>query len=216
MKLPALRLRWLPLWLLMLGIAPALNFAGDYLDGYFLNPDSGLLFGIFAMLILPWVIAFLFCKIFRAHWAVRVVLFAFAIVAQPWIFFHFTPPGATAEMWGIAARYSRDFPPQELRACANDLLKKRRDGTLAVVDWDRSHHGVVSDSAVKVSESELPAALRGRFKGVFIEDHGDDGETVLFATTGASGVACATKQPAEDYFSCKIGEGVYAYRYERL
>ena len=206
-------LHFLPL----LGLAPLGHFLGSYLDGAGVLPrGSGLLFSAASMFLLPWLVAALFLKVSVA-WPIRVSLFVGALVTQGILMFTVVPAGATSEMMGLAHRFRREFPPDQMRACAANLRQKEHDGTLVVRQGDTGHSFLMSEKALLVEDSELPVLLRGRFQRVFIQPDRDTGEQrVYFALDTRSGIVCDTRKHVREFFICSMANGVHAYRYQRL
>src|SRR5438105_892754 len=143
-------LQFLPL----LGLAPLGYFLGSYLDGAGVLPrGSGLLVSGVSMFLLPWAVAALFLTT-RVAWPIRVSFFVGALVAQGVLMFTAVPAGATSEMIGIAHRLRREFPPDQMRACAASLRQKEHDGIIAVRHGDKGDSFLMSESAVMVDDSE--------------------------------------------------------------
>ena len=201
----------------LLAIAPLGHFLGPYLDGAgFLPPGSGLLVSAASMFLLPWAVAALFFTV-RVVWPIRVSLFITALVSQAILMFTVVPAGATSQMMGIAFRFRREFPPDQMRACAASLRQKEHDGTLVVRRGDTGHSFLMSEKAVLVDDSELPVLLRGRFERVFIQPDRDTGEQrVYFSFDERRGIVCDSRKHVREFFVCSMGEGVHAYRYQRL
>jgi hypothetical protein len=95
--------------------------------------------------------------------------------------------------------------------------KKKRDGKLTVKPNEKKQHGIMLENAVIVDDSELPAALRGRFRCVFIQQSSVvKGEQVFFALSENTGIVCDSRQNVREFFVCSMADGVHAYRYQRL
>ena len=123
-------------------------------------------------------------------------------------------------MMGTAHRLRREFPPDQIRACADSLRRKFHEGTLATSqvakDPDVMHY-MLSETAVVVVDAELPESLRGRFRRVFIQrPPNSDGEEVMFALGDNTGIVCDSRKYVRDFWVCSMAEGVHAYRYQRL
>src|SRR5262245_47985933 len=115
----------------LLILAPLGHFLGSYLGGAGVLPlGSGFLLSAVSMFLLPWAVAALFFAV-RGSWPIRVLLFLGALVVQV-VLFTVIPAGATSEMMGIAHRFRREFPPDQMRDCATSLRQKQDEGTLAV------------------------------------------------------------------------------------
>jgi hypothetical protein len=195
----------------LLALAPLGHFLGSY---YGTDWIVGLL-GVASMFLLPWVVAALFLVFVKVAWPVRIFLFIGALVVQGFLLLEVCPAGATAGMMGTAHRLRREFPPDEMRDCAAQLRQKHRDGTLAVRQRDGGHSLLMSERAVIVQDSELPVALRGRFKSVYIEpDTGE--ERVFFSFSERSGIVCDSRKSVRGFFECSMADGVHVYAYSRL
>ena len=205
------------LFLPLLGLAPLGYFLGSYLDGAGVLPrGSGFLVSAASMLLLPWVVAALFLTV-RITAPIRVSFYIGALVTQGVLLFSAVPAGATAEMMGIAHRFRREFPPDQMRACAASLRQKEHNGTLVVSHGDTGHSFLMSEKAVLVGDSELPVLLRGRFERVFIQPDRDTGEQrVYFALDERRGIVCDSRTHVREFFVCSMADGVHAYRYQRL
>ena len=201
----------------LLAFAPLGHFLGEYLDGAGVLPHgTGFLVSAASMFLLPWVVAALFLSV-RVAWPIRVALLISALVAQGVLLFTVVPAGATSEMMGIAQRFRREYPPEQMRACAVTLVQKQHDRTLLIRPGDAGHSFLMSDKAILVDDSELPGLLRGRFERVFIRPDGDTGELrVYFALDERRGVVCDSRKRVRECFVFSMAEGVHAYRYERL
>lgn len=205
------------LFLPLLGLAPLGHFLGSYLDGAGVLPrGSGFLIGAASMLLLPWLVAVLFFTV-RVAWPMRVSLFIGALIVQGVLTFTAVPAGATSEMMGIAHRFRREFPPNQMRMCAESLRKRQHEGTLVVRKAEKDRVFLMSESAVLVDDSELPAQLRGHFARVFIQPDRDAGEAgVYFAIDERTGILCDGRKNVREFFVCSMADGVQAYRYQRL
>lgn len=206
------------LFLPLLALAPLGHFLGSYLDGAgILSRGSGFLLSTASMFLLPWVVSALFLTIGKAAWPMRITLFICALVLQGVLLATVVPAGATSEMMGIAHRLRRQFPADQMRDCAARLRHKHRDGTLALRQGDRGHSFLMSESAVMVDDSELPASLRGRFDRVFMQPDRTTGEEqVFFSLDERTGIVCDSRKHVREFFVCSMADGVHAYRYQRL
>jgi hypothetical protein len=201
----------------LLGLAPLGHFLGPYLDGAGLLPrGSGFFVGLASMLLLPWLIATLFLTV-RAARLIRVLLFIAALMVQGILLFTLSSAPVISEMMGIAHRLRREFPPDQMQTCATSLRQKEHDGTLVVRQRDKDKYILMSEDAVLVDDSELPAPLRGRFKHVFIQSDPVGGEQrVYFSLDERSGIVCDSRKRVREFFVCSMADGVHAYRYQRL
>jgi hypothetical protein len=201
----------------LLALAPLGHFLGSFLDGAGVLPGgSGILVSAASMFLLPWAVAALFLTV-RVAWAIRVSLFIGALVAQGVLLFTVVPAGATSEMMGIAHRFRREFPPDQMRGCAASLRQKQQDGTLAFRQAGKDHVFLMSETAVLVDDSELPMQLRGRFEHVFIQPDRDTGEQrVYFSLDEGTGIVCDSRTDVREFFVRSMADGVHAYRYQRL
>lgn len=206
------------LWIFvpLLALAPAGSFFGSYFAGAGVFPESsGFLLGAASMLLLPWIIAALFLTIQKPK-VIRVTLFVAALVVQIGLIFA-TPPGATSEMMGIAHRYRHEFSIIQLRECADQLRQRFQNGTLRTTPRDKNDFSEVSSSALVVSESELPNALRGRFQRVYLQTTPESGDLqVVFAKRRDRGIICDSRKSLRQFFIYSMADGVHAYRYQRL
>lgn len=204
------------LFLPLLGLAPASYFLGSYLDGAGVLPGgSGPFISLASVLLLPWVIAALFFTVKIARPA-RVLLSMAALIVQGVLVFMVAPSGAASETMGLAHRFRREFPPDQMRACAASLRQKAHDGTLVARKVGKSCGFPMSDEDVLVDESELPIPLRGRFLQVFIQTDADSGEPrVYFAIDEHTGIVCDTPKNRRSFSVCPMANGVCAYRYLR-
>lgn len=201
----------------LLALAPLGDFLGFYLEGAgLLQPSTGFLISISSALLLPWAVAALFATA-RATWRVRLLLFIGALVVQGVLLFTIVPPGAISEMMGTAHRLRRAFPPDQMRACAATLRQKQKERALLVAQGDKVRDSLMSDKAVLVDDSELPALLRGRFDHVFIQPDEHTGEQqVYFCLNNRTGVLCDGRKHVREFFVCSMADGVHAYRYQIL
>lgn len=201
----------------LLALAPMGHFLGQYLDGAgVLSHGNGFLVSTASMFLLPWVVAAMFLTI-KVAWPIRASFFVGALVTQGVLMFTAVPAGATSEMMGIAHRFRRDFPPDQMRACAASLRQKEHYGTLVVRQGDTGHSFLMSEKAVLVDDSDLPALLRGRFERVFIQPDRDSGEQrVYLALDDRRGIVCDSRKHVREFFVCSMADGVHAYRYQRL
>jgi len=169
------------------------------------------------MFILPWVVSATFAVRARTTWLFRMLLFISTLVAQAVFLLMFVPPAATSEMMGIAHRLRREFPPDQLRDCADQLRHKFRSGTLAVGMRGKDDHFIVAADAVVVTDASLPVSLRGRFRRVFIQKASAiSGEQVVFALEEQRGIICDSRKAVHEFFIYSMADGVHAYRYQRL
>ena len=207
------------LFLPLLGLAPLGAFLGSYLAGACNLPFGiGFLASSACLFMLPWGVSSLVLIINKTSWPIRMSLFIGVLLVQYVLLFTVVPAGATSEMMGIAHRLRREFPPAQMRDCAARLRQKHHDGTLTVRQGDREKRHFISDSAIMVDDSELPASLRGRFDLVFIQpDRVTGGEQVFFSLSiqAWTGIVCDSRKPVSEFTVCSMAEGVRAYRYLR-
>jgi hypothetical protein len=201
----------------LLGLAPLGHFLGFYLEGAgFLPRGVGFCFSAASVFVLPWVVS-AFIVLPRFKGAIRIVLFVCVLVAQGVLLFTIVPPGVTCEMMGIAYRFRRELPPDQLRACADNLRQKLRDGTLVVSDRGEYDGFPASMTAKIVADAELPVSLRGRFQRVFIQQDPVTGdEQVIFALERLKGIICDRRKHVKEFFVYSMAPGVHAYRYQRI
>jgi len=200
-----------------LGVAPLLNFLGDYLGGAGYIPENlGFISSAAAMFIFPWAIAALCVPILKAKGVIQVFVFIGALAVQMVLLFTAVPAGATCQMTGIAHKLKGEFQADELRSCAELIRQKFRSGTLAAHARSNDDHFIIGTSALVVSDSELPTSLRGRFQRVYIQKISDgDIEQVIFALGPDRGLMCDGRKNVREFFTCSIADGVEAYRYQR-
>jgi hypothetical protein len=203
---------------LLLGFSPLGYFLGFYLDGIGILGGNGFIVGAASMFILPWIVARLILKLAKPRRKmIASLLFVFALAAQECLIFAFVPPGDSLGMMGRAHRLQCEFPPDEMREWANILRKKHRSGTLAVSVGGQNNYYHISNAAVTVANSDIPAPLRGRFKCVFLQPNDSTGEEeVVFALDERTGIICDGRKRVKDSFVYSMGDGVHAYRYQRL
>lgn len=204
------------LFLPLLALAPLGCFLGDYLGGAGSLPGgSGFLISAVSMFLLPWAGAALFLTV-RVGRPMRTALFVGALLLQGSLIFTVIPAGATSEMMGRAHRFRREFPPDQMRACATLLRQKEHDGTLQVRPPGKNRSSLMSEQAVLVDDAELPPPLRGRFKQVFIQpDPASAEEQVYFSLDERTGIVCDSRKNVREFFVCSMADGVQAYRYQR-
>ncbi|SRR6266480_2484647 len=202
----------------LLGIAPLACFFGEYLRGAGVLPEGlGFFTSAVGMFLLPWGVAALISIIPKTKRAIRVLLFAAALVVQGVLLLFVVPPGATSQMIGIAHRLRHQFSVNELRSCAAQIRQKFREGTLAISPRDKDDHFMVAQDAMVVSETELPSSLRGRFERVFIQKSPVTAdEQVVFALGRTAGIVCDSRKDVHEFFVYSLADGVQAYRYQRL
>ena len=206
------------LYLPLLGLAPLGYFLGSYLEGTGILPGGvGFLTSAASMFILPGLVSALVLAIPNTKAGIRTSLFFCSLVAQAVLLGTDVPAAATSEMMGIAHRFRREFPPDQVRDCAALILQKHRDRAFGLKVGDRAQSFLVSESAIIVEDAELPASLRGRFKGVFIQQgSAAGGEQVVFALGERTGIICDGRKRVSEFFVYSMAEGVHVYRYQRL
>jgi hypothetical protein len=202
----------------LLGLSGLGHFLGNYLDGAGILPRGSRMFtDVFCILLLPWLVSAVLALLAKVKPPIRVLFFFGTLIAQPVLMFVFVPPGATAVTMGVAHRLRGEFPPDELRGCADHLRQKFRHGTLVVSAQGTNDHFIVDSSAVVVSDGELPSSLRGRFDRVFIQPDSVTGvERVYFSLSQGTGIVCDGRKYVRTFFVCSMADGVHAYRYQRL
>jgi hypothetical protein len=207
------------LFLPLLGLAPLCNFLGNYLGGAGILPGGfALLVSAVSMFILPWLVAAIFAAVPKTAWITRIALFICAMLIQACLQFGIVPAGATCEMMGFAHKLRGEFSPDQLRSCAEHLWQKRRDGTLTLGDGAKDRIPLLLDSAMVVADSELPDALRGRFRRVLIQKDPSTGdEQVIFVLNEQmhTGIICDGRPYVREFFVCSMAEGVHTYHYQR-
>ena len=220
-----LRMKRLLMYLPLLGLPVLVCFIGPYLDGLGVLSGFGVLISLAGFLLLPCVISALFVTLVKkAHWAVRTTLFICTLVIQFFLLINFHARVYPVILLGTVTRFRHEFPPDQIRDCANQIRQKYSTGTLIAGERPNKEPGgpifFYSPSAVVVSERELPASLRGRVKLVFIrKDDATDHTNVWFAVSNLSGIICndRTNSPDDGHYgdSCLMADGVWAYRCDR-
>jgi hypothetical protein len=208
----------------LLVLAPAGWCLGYYVEGTGLLPyHFGTLVSAASLVFLPWVISAVFLLMPKVKWAIRIPSFVCALVVQCMSLVavqNVPPPNST--MRGISHRLRREFSSaqlREIRDCADHLRQKFHDGTLAVSAPHKDDYGYcgLTESAVVVADTELPAALRGRFSRVFIQKMRETGkEQVVFALGQTKGILCDLRKEVHDTSADSMADGVHAYQCERL
>ena len=115
---------------------------------------------------------------------------------------------------GIAHRVQREFSPDQLRDCAEQLRTKFHAGTLKLGNSadGRDYFPVLLDTNVVIEDTELPVSMRGRFQRTFIlMDPSTTNELVIFAVDHETGIICGNDVPVPDY-ACRMAEGVEVYQ----
>ncbi|MEY4386859.1 MAG: hypothetical protein RLY20_2142 [Verrucomicrobiota bacterium] len=202
-----------PLLLLAL-LGPGGFAASSYLDGL------GLISQMWAfMLSLGW----LFCGIpalsamlallYSKSWGQRMLIFSGLLFFQVGIVFFVLPPGAYIEMVGISHRLGR-YPARQLGSCAQTLMQRYNEGALATNSTSLQLYPPFRNCAAIAAESELPSELRGRFRCVGIGASYDD-LAVYFEVEPQIGIVCTKRSIKNDAFHRRLGDGVYAYHYQR-
>ena len=115
---------------------------------------------------------------------------------------------------GIAHRVQREFSPDQLRDCAEQLRTKFHAGTLKLGNSadGRDYFPVLLDTNVVIEDTELPVSMRGRFQRTFIlMDPSTTNELVIFAVDHETGIICGNDVPVPDY-AYRMAEGVEVYQ----
>ncbi|MFI5305442.1 MAG: hypothetical protein ACHQYP_11700 [Nitrospiria bacterium] len=205
------------LYLPMLFISPLGYFLGSYFEGSATLPGNMASYiCVISLFFLPFVVSTLFVFIFKGKWFIRILIFISIFIAQCGLI-SITPPEVAAEMMGIAHRLSFEFPPDQIRDCANHLRQKHRDGTLKEVQRGNYSDVLMSDNAIIIDDSELPVSLRGRFVGVYIRSGlTSPDDVVVFALGMQKGIICDNRKYVSEFYFHSMGDGVHAYRFQRL
>ena len=125
------------------------------------------------------------------------------------------PPGAQIEMLGIAHHLKRNFPVPVVSECASNLVQRFNNGTLVTNTMPPALlYSPVTDAAAVVAESELPQALKGRFRCVAVCTNYGNTE-VFFESDPYIGIVCPRAEFGKTVFYYKLADGVYAYHYQR-
>jgi hypothetical protein len=200
---------------LLVLVAPTICFLVAYSGGRgLLARESALFLGVGIMFTLPFLVSIILAWLGWKSWTGRLLAFVGATCVQFAIMFIVFPPMAEAEMFGIGYRLKREFPPSELRRCAESLLQKHQQGTLSASKAGDGFHPAFGYETVVVADSELPEKLRGRFRSVGV-DVRQVGPRVIFEVEPQIGVICGTPTPSKALRHHQIADGVFAYRYQR-
>lgn len=197
----------------LLALAPAGYFLGSYLSGIgTISWDAGYVIATLSYLLVPFLVPIVFVILYKASWIRRVILFIVAFYVQASVFV-FVPSRSTAELMGMAHRLQREFSPNQLRDCADQLRAQFHAGTLK---HGNSADGVdyfpVLDTNAVVVATELPASLRGRFQRTFIlTEPSTMNELVIFALDHETGIICGNDVPVPDY-AYRIADSVEVYQ----
>jgi hypothetical protein len=162
---------------------------------------------VFALLLSAGV---MFCA--RMGFWKRLLLFLVTFVVQMALMFLATPPQATTEMIGFAARFGSEFKTAELEAAAIDLLKRDRAGTIQRKSG-APHSKTVFGETDAVDDSMLPNNLRGHFRSVSLPKN-EPGK-VIFEVGPEYGLFFSEEAEVDDFWHRKVGGKIYAYRYMR-
>jgi hypothetical protein len=199
----------------LLGLAPLGYFLGSYLSGLgTISWWTGYVIASLGMFVVPLLVSSVFVICCKTGWIGRTILFIVVLFIQESIFLCPVVPGrATAELMGIAHRLQREFPPDQLRDCADRLRTQFHAGTLKRgKEGDGGNYFPADDSAVEVADTELPASLRGRFQRVFIlTDPAISNELVIFAFDHETGIVSGNLVPMPNW-AYPIADGVDVYQ----
>ncbi len=205
----------------LLGLAPLLYFLAFYLDGMGILPRGyGLFIGAGSVVIVPPVVSLVLSYLPNFNWVIRGAIGICAFVAQYVLLFTVDHPGATYEMMGTAHRLRREFPPQQLHDCAEQLLQMYHAGTLGVstnaVNDDYSFPGIINGPVMVVTNAALPVSLQGRFQRIFVQQNWNTGDDqIVFVLNRETGFICDNRKNVHDFIECSIGDGVEAYSLQR-
>ena len=154
------------LYLPLIGLGPLLSFCGAYLMGRgAIGEEFWVLLGVGCVYVaVPVFFGFIvggsgLMRYFVCMGAllVEVALVASAPACMP-----------NAKSMGVAHRLKREFPIDQVRVCADQLLERYRAKTLVSADKDNPQAELWSKSEFAVDRSELPASLRERVRWVRI------------------------------------------------
>jgi hypothetical protein len=196
----------------LLGLAPLGNFLGSYFSGLgSISWYAGFVISAFSFFLVPLLVPIVFVILYKASWIRRVILFIVVLFVQESVIF-FVPPRGTAELMGMAHRSQREFSPDQLRDCADQLRTKFHAGTLKLGNSaDGLDYFPVYESAPVVEDTELPPSLRGRFQRTFIlTNPPTSNELVVFAFDHETGIICGKLLPKADS-AYPIADGVEVY-----
>ena len=188
-------------------------FLGSYLSGLgTISWYAGYVIASLSYLLVPLLVPIVFVILYKARWIRRVILFIVVFYVQASVFV-FVPSRATAELMGMAHRLQREFSPDQLRDCADQLRTKFHAGTLKLGNSaDGLDYFPVLDTNGVVVDTELSASLHGRFQRTFIlTDPSTTNELVVFALDHETGIICGNDVPTPDY-AYRIADGVEVYQ----
>jgi hypothetical protein len=198
----------------LLGFAPLGYFLGSYLSGLgTISWYEGFFIDALSFFFVPLLVPIVFVILYKASWIRRVILFIIVLLIQESVFF-FVPARATAELMGIAHRVQREFSPNQLRDCADQLRTKFHAGTLKRGNSadGLDYFPVLDTNSVVIENTELPASLHGRFQHTFILTNPvTTNELVIFALDHETGLICGHDVPVPDY-AYRIADGVEVYQ----
>jgi hypothetical protein len=199
----------------LLGLAPLGYVLGSYLSGLgTISWHAGYIIASLSMFVVPLLVSIVFVMFCKTGWIGRTILFVVVLFIQEGVFLlPIVPSRATAELMGIAQRLRREFSPDQLRDCADQLRTKFHAGTLKLGNrGDGRDYFPVMDSTVVVEDAELPGSLRGRFQRTFIlTDPSISNQLVIFALDHETGIICGNLVPVPDW-AYPIADGVEAYQ----
>jgi hypothetical protein len=74
----------------------------------------------------------------------------------------------------------------------------------------------MADSAMVVTNAELPISLRSHFQRVFIQkNQNTGGDQVVFAIGREMGIICDDRKNVYDFTEYSVADGVEAYSFQR-
>lgn len=204
------------LLILLACLAPLWFAAGPYLEGFGMLPrQSGFMLSAgFFFVGTPILSLLIALRCFKSS-PRRIATFFVVQILQVALVFGILPPGAKIETIGIGHRLKRNLPVQTLKDCSNLIAQRFLDGTLVTNSPPVEPYSALVQVSSIVAESELPEALRGKFRYVLVTKNRGSTE-VFFVSEREIGIVCSKKHLEKDYSHYRIADGVYAYHYDRL
>lgn len=197
----------------LLGVSALGHFLLPYWQGRGFVSQQWALLDDFAILLLPFILAGLFAIIAGTSAWKRMALYVVTLMVQYVFLFTLVPGAARSEMIGLAERYRKEFPVNELRTCADKILKMHADGTLVLTNFADNKSFLRQNVVVN---PPLPIELAKTFQAVrFSQADESRGTAIYFDLDPQRGIMCTTNRYENDFGCQSMGNGVYAFRYMR-
>lgn len=197
----------------LLGLPALGHFLVPYWQGLGFISQEWALVGDAFMFLLPFFVAGLLAVLARNSPWKRTALYAAALIVQFIFLFTLVPGAAKSEMIGLAQRYRKNFPVNELRACADKIQSMNAAGTLVLTNAAGNGNDLHQKVVVNLP---LPPELTNVFQSVrFSEADDAQGAVVYFELDPTHGIICTTNHYANDFWRRSMGDNMYAYRYMR-